>query len=133
MDGEQDSQGVLNVAIRTLVALLQQRIPALVCCSAGMSRSPAVAAAALSIAFGGSPEERLLQVVAGQPHDVSPGLWEAVCRACADVETISLSTNPEFLAIIERSRQRLAAEGGISLEEMRKKLPVTQDDGNVVP
>ncbi len=132
MDGAQDTRGILDLAIRTLVSLLQQRIPTLVHCSAGMSRSPAVAAAALSVAFGGSPEERLRQIVAGQPHDVSPRLWEAVCRTCADLETISLSKNPDFLAVIERSRQRQAAEGGIPIEEMRKRLELAKNDGNAV-
>ena len=40
----------------------------------------------------------------------------------ADFETISLSTNPEFMALIERSRARQKAEGGISSEEMRRQL-----------
>ena len=40
----------------------------------------------------------------------------------ADLETVSLSTNPEFLAIIEESRARQQAEGGISGKEMRRKL-----------
>jgi len=40
----------------------------------------------------------------------------------ADAETISLSTNPEFLDIIERSRQRHEREGGISANEMRRRL-----------
>ena len=48
-----------------------------------MSRSPAVVATALSIAQGGSPEETLREIVAGQPHDVSPQLWETVKRACS--------------------------------------------------
>jgi hypothetical protein len=47
-----------------------------------MSRSPAVVAAALSIFQGGSPEDRLKEVVAGHPHDVSPHLWEAVVSVC---------------------------------------------------
>ena len=81
-DGAQDSQGVLGVAIQTLVALLKKQVPTLVYCGAGMSRSPAVVAAALSIVQGGSPEEKLREIVAGQPHDVSPQLWAAVCRAC---------------------------------------------------
>ena len=85
VDGGQNVQGVLDVAIRTLVSLLKRRIPTLVYCSAGMSRSPAVAAAALSIAHGGRPDERLRQIVSGQPHDVSPQLWDAVCRAWAEV------------------------------------------------
>jgi len=41
-----------------------------------------------------------------------------------DMETVSLSTNPKFIALIERSRSRQTAEGGISSEEMRKRLGV---------
>jgi len=40
----------------------------------------------------------------------------------ADMETISLSANSKFLAIIERSRARQEAEGGISSDEMRRRL-----------
>ncbi len=39
-----------------------------------------------------------------------------------DWESISLSTNPEFMAIIERSRVRHRTEGGISSDEMRRRL-----------
>jgi prevent-host-death family protein len=42
----------------------------------------------------------------------------------ADLETVSLSTNPQFLELIERSRVRHRAEGGISSEEMRRRLGV---------
>lgn len=37
----------------------------------------------------------------------------------ADLETVSLSTNREFLDLIERSRARSAAEGGIPSDQMR--------------
>jgi len=40
----------------------------------------------------------------------------------ADDETVSLSTNQKFLAIIERSRSRFKKEGGISSREMRRRL-----------
>jgi antitoxin (DNA-binding transcriptional repressor) of toxin-antitoxin stability system len=40
----------------------------------------------------------------------------------ADLETISLSANPRFIALIERSRARHQTEGGISSEEMRRRL-----------
>lgn len=39
-----------------------------------------------------------------------------------DLETISLRNNPEFLTILEQSRARLKEEGGISGEEMRRRL-----------
>jgi hypothetical protein len=42
--------------------------------------------------------------------------------ANADLEAVSLSTNPEFLDLIERSRARQQAEGGILSEEMRRRL-----------
>jgi hypothetical protein len=44
----------------------------------------------------------------------------------ADVETVSLSNNPKFIALIERSRSRQKSEGGISTEEMRQRLGKTK-------
>jgi protein-tyrosine phosphatase len=81
IDGPQDDQTVLDVAIQTVVSLLKKRVPTLVYCGAGMSRSPAIVAAALAIVQGGSPDEKLKEIVAGHPHDVSPHLWEAICLA----------------------------------------------------
>ncbi len=40
----------------------------------------------------------------------------------ADLETVTLSTSPGFLALIERSRARQTAEGGISASAMRQRL-----------
>ena len=40
----------------------------------------------------------------------------------ADLETVTLSTHPQFLALIERSRERQKKEGGISDEEIRRRL-----------
>ena len=40
----------------------------------------------------------------------------------ADLETVTLSTHPQFLALIERSRARQKSEGGISGSEMRRRL-----------
>ena len=82
MDGVQEVHGLLDVAIQTLVSLLESGVPTLVYCGAGMSRSPALVAAALSIVQGGSPDEKLRDVVTGHPHDVSPQLWEVVEKAC---------------------------------------------------
>jgi prevent-host-death family protein len=42
----------------------------------------------------------------------------------ADLETTTLSTHPRFIALIERSRARQRAEGGISSAEMRRRLAV---------
>jgi hypothetical protein len=54
----------------------------------------------------------------------------------SDLETVSLSLNPQFLAILERSRARQIAEGGVSAEEMQRRLaadlslmPAPRNDG----
>ena len=40
----------------------------------------------------------------------------------ADLETVSLSTSGEFLALIERSRARIQSEGGIPSNEIRRRF-----------
>ena len=42
----------------------------------------------------------------------------------ADLETVALSVDPQFLALIERSRARHKKEGGISGAEMRRRLGI---------
>jgi prevent-host-death family protein len=39
-----------------------------------------------------------------------------------DLETISLSTNPDFIALIEHARHRIHDEGRLSAEEVRQRL-----------
>jgi antitoxin (DNA-binding transcriptional repressor) of toxin-antitoxin stability system len=39
-----------------------------------------------------------------------------------DLETATLSTDPQFLALIARSRSRQKAKGGLSSQEMRRRL-----------
>ena len=48
----------------------------------------------------------------------------------ADYETVSLSTNPEFIELLERSRARGRKEGGISTEEMRRLFENDATPGN---
>ena len=45
----------------------------------------------------------------------------------ADYETVSLRTNPEFMAMLERSSARGRKEGGMSTEEMRKMFADDKD------
>lgn len=42
----------------------------------------------------------------------------------ADMETVSLSTNPRFIQLIERSRASHVAQGGISSADMRHRLGI---------
>jgi hypothetical protein len=45
-----------------------------------------------------------------------------VPAADADVESLLLSVNPQFQAILKRSQDRLDAEGAISSAEVRRRL-----------
>ena len=47
----------------------------------------------------------------------------------ADLETVTLSTHPQFLALIERSRTQRKSQGGISSAEMRRHLKLDGEDG----
>src|SRR5436189_138299 len=50
LDGEDNEPALLIQAMQTVARLLQARIPTLVCCGGGLSRSPAIVAAALALA-----------------------------------------------------------------------------------
>lgn len=80
VDGGGNPPETLRLAVQTLCRLLSDGVPTLVCCSAGMSRSPAIAAAALGLVTDRSPEECLREIVAGHPHDVSAELWRDLKR-----------------------------------------------------
>src|SRR5258708_7233827 len=75
VDGSDNDVELLRLAIDTLTRLLEGRFTTLVCCQAGMSRSPGVAAAALAC-HTGEPFAACLQEI-GSCHqcDVHPGLF----------------------------------------------------------
>ena len=50
----------------------------------------------------------------------------------ADEETVSLSTNRKFLAIIERSRSRTKKEGAISSKELRRRLGLKKQSKTIL-
>jgi hypothetical protein len=60
------------------VWLLRASTPTLVHCSAGISRSPAIAGAALAIVRGCSFAEGLIAATESGPSDVSAGLWTEI-------------------------------------------------------
>lgn len=78
VDGCGNDAALLSAAIRSTAALVSREIPSLVCCGAGMSRSPAIAAAALSVAKSMPPGEALEIVSRHCPTDVLPGLWQEI-------------------------------------------------------
>ncbi len=78
IDGEEHDASRIALAIRSLVALLDEGFRVLVACSAGISRSPAIAAAAMSLVTKTPPEDSLLEIAQSGPHDVSPAFWNSV-------------------------------------------------------
>jgi protein-tyrosine phosphatase len=85
VDGGGNDPAVLALALYTLAGLLKQKIPTLVCCGAGMSRSPALAAGSLALLSGEHPEDCLRQVVSHRPADVVPSLWNEVVTAVSSL------------------------------------------------
>ncbi len=76
IDGAGNQPAVLRAAIETIANFIASETPMLVACSAGMSRSPAIVAAAMAMAMTERTTlaDALGKLTAGQPHDVSPSL-----------------------------------------------------------
>jgi hypothetical protein len=83
MDGADNPAWLIRAAAETVATLLKADVRTLIYCGAGMSRTPAVAAAGLSIVAGISPTEALARLCATGVADVSPALWADVQAAMA--------------------------------------------------
>jgi hypothetical protein len=88
VDGTGNDPWILLSAIRTTASLLKLDVPTLVCCSAGLSRGPAIVAAALSTVVPKSPEDCLRQVSKSVSHDVNPGFWNEVVGVCRSLHEL---------------------------------------------
>jgi hypothetical protein len=78
IDGAGNSHAVLGATIDVTAQLIRSQGPTLVACGGGMSRAPAVVAAAIATVEGLTPDEALVQIAARGPHDVSPSLWSEI-------------------------------------------------------
>jgi hypothetical protein len=85
IDGAENQPVVLATAVETVARLIQEEVPTLVACSAGMSRSPAIVAAALSQVRGTDFETELKQLAVNHPADVAPGLWNELQELLKEV------------------------------------------------
>jgi hypothetical protein len=83
IDGSGNQLGVLRAAIETTRVLIESQTSLLVACGAGMSRSPAIVAAAMAMIDGITLAEALGKMVAQQPHDVSPSLLGEISEIVA--------------------------------------------------
>ncbi|WP_165226970.1 protein-tyrosine phosphatase family protein [Aquisphaera insulae] len=75
IDGAGNPPWLLRAAVELVVLLLRADVPTLVCCGAGLSRTPAVAGVAIALVRGCSPEDGLAIVTRNGPADIAPGLW----------------------------------------------------------
>ena len=80
-DGAEERLWLLRLATETTAALFRAKVPVLVCCSSGMSRSVCIAAGALVIAER-VPLKTAVSLIANEgPTDVSPILFNRLQEA----------------------------------------------------
>jgi PHD/YefM family antitoxin component YafN of YafNO toxin-antitoxin module len=80
----------------------------------------AEANATLAEYASGLTEEPVIVISNGQP------IAALVSLENVDMETISLSTNPKFIELIERSRGQRRSKAGVSSAEMRRRLGLSE-------
>lgn len=82
VDGSGNRPEIIRAAVDLTASLIDSRVPTLVACGAGMSRSPIIVAAALARVDGRSLEQALDVITMGVPHDVSTSLWAEIKVVC---------------------------------------------------
>ena len=86
LDGDSNSDALIETAIRCVASLVSRDFRTLVACSGGMSRSPVIAAAMAVIYGQKSMESHLCTILTGAPQEVSPGLWSSVKRVLSQLD-----------------------------------------------
>jgi protein-tyrosine phosphatase len=74
-DGSGNDSTILRLAIQCLIDLLALGTRSLVACSAGMSRSPTIAAYALAAYLNDSPDSVIAQIANIRSLEIHPQLW----------------------------------------------------------
>jgi len=76
LDGIDNPPDVLSLAVSTAAALIQAHVPTLVCCGAGMSRAPLMAAAGMALV--GSYDKRMAERLGCRSERRQPGGIDSV-------------------------------------------------------
>ena len=82
VDGGGNDPLIIRSAVETTASFVRNSKPTVVFCSAGLSRSPCVVAAAVAMTQGDDPHARLEEVASTGPSEVSPLLWADIVNAC---------------------------------------------------
>ncbi|HKB02777.1 MAG TPA: hypothetical protein VKD90_11190 [Gemmataceae bacterium] len=80
LDGTENPPWLLRAAIEMTATLLRQKVPTLVACSSGVSRAPAIAAAALVRLGRPNLQDAMLYLAEFGQCDVSAGLLQDVVQ-----------------------------------------------------
>jgi hypothetical protein len=80
-DGDGNPPWLVRLTVESIATFVRARVPTLVCCGCGMSRSVCLAAGGLALAEARSLRETLMEVAALGPADVSPALLAQVQAA----------------------------------------------------
>ena len=80
VDGPENDADLLRLAVDTVTRLLQGKFATLVCCQAGASRSPAIAAAALARLTDDPFMVCVDRIRKCRPVDIHAGLLAHLCR-----------------------------------------------------
>jgi protein-tyrosine phosphatase len=90
-DGGANAGWLLRLAAESVAALLTARVPLLICCSGGMSRSVCIAAGGIALAEARPLMESLAEVTASGPVDVAPSLLAQLQRAIGEDRGLTTS------------------------------------------
>src|SRR5687767_11569976 len=71
VDSPGNEPKLVELAVTAVVNLLEKRVPLLLCCGMGMSRTPALAAIAMALVYQETPEECLQRIAEHFPSDVA--------------------------------------------------------------
>lgn len=106
-DGAENDPAILRLAVLSAAEFVKARVPTLVTCRAGMSRSPAIVAAAIAVVEGQEPDHVLLRIASAGPHDVAPGLWSDIKQVVhsSDVGSTIVSNESSLTLLVLKTRQ----------------------------
>jgi len=88
-DGGGNDEATLLQALQTIVDLLGSGTRTIVACSAGMSRSPSVAAFALAAHLADEPDDVIARIAGIKSLDLKPALWNDLTNAFSRIRRTS--------------------------------------------
>lgn len=105
IDGAGNAPPQLRAAISVVSGFLKAGSRMLVACSGGISRSPSIVAAAISVNGLESPSQALAHVAGTGPCDVMPELWNEIVSLCGESKESNASRSGILNLLVVRSKE----------------------------